>query len=243
LINQQANPPEPSMRLPRLFRSRLFRCITHGLRLHTRRTLRHIWIINPFAPATWAIFSLRINGETFLRDFIQACDEANMNPFLMWGTLLGCVREGNFLRHDHDIDVGILARDWPKRSLLIEAMRRRGYGLEFGRNYKMRFIGRDLLAHLDVDVFFPWERKMICFLDHEEIGKHGAWFPLDAFNNFRSLTFSGTRVLIPDPPERVLETAYGDWRTPVKKHDWFRIPNSLHIADGETLPKLPEDHT
>jgi hypothetical protein len=225
----------------RLLRSRLFRCIAAGLRLHPGRTLRHICIINPFAPATWEIFSLRINGEIFLRDFTEACDEAGLSPFLMWGTLLGCVREGGFLKHDRDIDIGILARDWPKRNSLIEAMRRRGYGLDFERNYKVRFIGRDLLGHLDVDVFFPWEGKMVCFLDHHEIGKHGAWFPLDAFDNFRSLIFSGTHVLIPDPPERVLETAYGDWRTPVKKHEWFRIPNWLQIADGAAWPSLPDD--
>jgi phosphorylcholine metabolism protein LicD len=181
-----------------------------------------------------------MNGEIFLRDFIEACSEADMNPFLMWGTLLGCVREGGFLKYDHDIDVGILARDWPKRSLLIEAMRRRGYGLEYCNKYKIRFIGRDLLGKMDVDVFFPWEGKMICCLDHET-DKSGAWFPLDAFNNFRSLTFLDTRVSIPDPPERVLETAYGDWRTPVKKYECFSIPNWLHIADDATWPKLPED--
>jgi len=229
--------------LSRVFRSRIFRCIADGLRHQPRRTLRHIWIVNPFEPETWLAFSLNVHGEIFLRDFTEACGEADMNPFLMWGTLLGCVREGGFLKHDHDIDIGILARDWPKRSLLIEAMRRRGYGLDdVGGNYKMRFIGRDLLAHLDVDVFFPWEGKMICFLNHES-GRSGAWFPLDAFNNFRSLTFAGTPVSIPDPPERVLETAYGDWRTPVKKYDWSRIPNWLHIADGATWPKLPDDCT
>jgi phosphorylcholine metabolism protein LicD len=166
-----------------------------------------------------------------------------MHPFLMWGTLLGCVREGTFLKHDHDIDIGILAQDWPKRSLLIEAMRKRGYGLEFDRNYKMRFMGRDLLVWLDIDVFFPWQGKMICFVDHEIIGKFGAWFPLDAFNSFRSLTFVGTRISIPDPPERVLETAYGDWRTPIKKYHSFRIPNRLHIADGASWPKLSGDYT
>jgi hypothetical protein len=226
--------------LSRVFRSRLFRCIADGLRRHPWRTLRHIWIVNPFVRATWQIFSLRINGETFLRDFTEACGEANIAPFLMWGTLLGCVREGGLLKHDRDIDVGILARDWPKRSLLIDAMHRRGYGVKEYYNYQIKFIGRDLLGRLDVDVFFPWKGKMICCLDYGS-GKWGSWFPLHAFNNFRRLTFLGTRVSIPDPPERVLETAYGDWRTPIKKFDWQNNPNRLHIAEGETLPKLPEE--
>ena len=219
------------------------RCIATGLKLHPSRTLRHIWIINPFAPRrTGKIFSVRINGKEFLRDFTEACDEAGMSPFLMWGTLLGCVREGGFLKHDHDIDFGILAGDWPKRTLLIEAMRRRGYRLEFEHNYKMRFMDRELLAHMDVDVFFLWEGKMVCCHDHES-GRYGAWFPPDAFNNFRSLKCAGTSVSIPDPPERILETVYGDWRTPVKKYDSGRIPNPLHIADGATWPKLADECT
>ena len=223
----------------RLSNSPLFRCVVGGLKRHPWQTLRDIWVLNLYVRKTHQIFSLRTNGEVFLRDFIEACREAGMNPFLMWGTLLGCVREGGFLKHDHDIDVGILARDWPKRNLLIEAMRRRGYGLDEDAcgNYKIRFVGRDLLGYLDVDAFFPWEGKMVCFFDHKQ-GKHGAWFPLDALSNFRGVTFNGIHASIPDPPERVLETIYGDWRTPVKEHDWSRIPNRLHIADGATAPKL-----
>ena len=224
------------------FRYRILRSIADGLRLHPMRTLRHILIFNPFALKTWLSLSLSNHGEKFLRDFMEACGEADVSPFLMWGTLLGCVREGGFLKHDRDIDFGILARDWPKRSPLIEAMRRRGYGLELSRNYKIKFIGPDLLAHLDVDVFIPWGGKMVC-CDNHESGKSGAWFPPDAFNNFRSLTFAGTRVSIPDPPERVLETAYGDWRTPVTKYSSGCNRNELRIADGEPGPKLADECT
>ncbi len=221
---------------------KVLRSIADGLRLHPMRTLRHILIFNPFARKTWLSLSLSNHGEKFLRDFLEACGEADVSPFLMWGTLLGCVREGGFLKHDYDIDLGILARDWPKRSPLIEAMRRRGYGLGLSGNYKMRFIRPDLPVYLDVDVFILWGGKMVCCHYHES-GMDGAWFPPDAFNNFRSLTFAGTRVSIPDPPERVLETAYGDWRTPVTKHKSWCIPNRLHIAEGETWPKLTDECT
>ena len=218
------------------------RCVVDGLRLHPSKTLHHIRSYNVFELKTWQILSLGVHGEVFLREFTEACNEAEICPFLMWGTLLGCVREAGFLKHDYDIDIGILARDWPKGDLLIEAMRRRGFGLEFSRNYKMRFLGRDLLAHMDVDVFFPWQGNMICFDIQENDKLIGAWFPIDAFSNFRSLPFSGTCVSIPDPPERVLEAAYGDWRTPTKDHDRSRTP-WLHIAPGATWPKLTDDYT
>ena len=96
-------------------------------------------------------------------------------------------------------------------------MRRRGYGLELSGNYKMKFIGPDLLAHLDVDVFIPWGGKMVCCATMKAAWMAHGFLPM--IHNFRSLTFAGTRVSIPDPPERVLETAYGDWRTPVTKYE------------------------
>ena len=53
-------------------------------------------------------FDIQFHGKRFLRDFYEATDKVGIRPFLMWGTLLGCVREGRFLRPDSDIDLGIL---------------------------------------------------------------------------------------------------------------------------------------
>jgi LicD family len=80
-------------------------------------------------------------GKQFLRSFYESSTEAGMRPFLMWGTLLGCVREGRFLRHDYDIDVGILADDYANKDRLVAAMRKRGYelaSLEWSDDYLRR---------------------------------------------------------------------------------------------------------
>lgn len=158
---------------------------------------------------------------------------------MAWGTLLGYVREGALMKHDKDIDVGLLAEDWPKRSALIEEMERRGYMLEFNDSYKMRFIRRDRITHLDVDVFFPWNGRMICIHMTDDGWHAGAWFPRDAFDNFRRVIFCGREMLIPEPPETVLETIYGDWRTPVVAYSSVDIPNRLHLPEGAEKPCLP----
>jgi LicD family len=121
----------------------LFRSIVDGFRHRPGLTLRHIWTVNPNVRRSCKAFSVRVHGEAFLRDFMAASREAGMKPFLMWGTLLGHVREGGILKHDKDIDMGILAADWPKRHMLIEAMQKRGYELRQARQYKIALVRRD----------------------------------------------------------------------------------------------------
>jgi hypothetical protein len=219
----------------------LFRSIIDGFRYRPWLTLRHIWTINPNARRACKKFGLRVHGEAFLRDFIAASREAGMKPFLMWGTLLGHVREGGLLKHDKDIDMGILAADWPKRHMLIEAMQKRGYELREVRGYKIVFERRDRITRMDIDLFFPWEGKMICLARERDGSLRGAWFQPDAFANFRKRTFLGSEVLIPDPPERVLESIYGEWRTPVKSYNSNgSIPNRLELPAGTEQPGLPD---
>jgi phosphorylcholine metabolism protein LicD len=182
------------------------------------------------------MFGLRVHGRAFLRDFIAASREAGMKPFLMWGTLLGHVREGRLLKHDKDLDMGILAADWPKRHVLIEAMQKRGYRLLDAREYKIVFERRDRLTRMDIDVFLPWEDKMVCFSRQRDGSFRGAWFRSGAFKNFCNRVFLDSEVLIPDPPEPILEAIYGDWRTPIKSYDSAGIPNRLALPATTQLP-------
>jgi hypothetical protein len=219
----------------------LFRSIVDGFRHRPMLTLRHIWAVNPNVRRTCKVFGRRVHGEAFLRDFITASGEAGMKPFLMWGTLLGYVREGGFLKHDKDIDMGILTADWPKRHMLIEAMQKRGYELREAREYKIVFERRDRITRMDIDLFFPWEGKMVCLARERDGGFRGAWFQPDAFDNFRNCTFLGSEVLIPDTPESVLEAIYGDWRTPIKSYNSNgSIPNRFDLPARAKQPSLPE---
>jgi len=159
----------------------------------------------------------------------------------MWGTLLGCVREGKLLRHDVDIDVGILARDYGKKDKLIAAMHKRGYRLVFDRPYKLRFTHPRSRVWLDVDVVYSWNGKMITSFEPNEKKVIASHFPLDAFDNFREVVILGDlAVLIPDPAETVLTSSYGDWRTPKRNYNSkFDLRNRLDVAPGEVRPRLP----
>ncbi|MCJ7528012.1 MAG: LicD family protein [Methyloceanibacter sp.] len=172
--------------------------------------------------------------------FYQSSAEAGMHPFLMWGTLLGCVREGRLLPNDHDIDVGILADDYANRDRLIAAMRKRGYRLAFEKDYKLRFQHPASELRMDVDVLYRWNGRMITSETTDDGRIIATHFPLDAFHDLKEVVFLDVRVLIPEPPEPVLAWIYGDWRTPVGRYRSGRdLCNRLQLVPGEPRPCIP----
>ena len=179
-----------------------------------------------------------MHGKDVLGDFYQASREVGIRPFLMWGTLLGCVREGRFLKHDRDIDLGILASDYAKKDALVAAMQKRGYLLAVDIAYKLKFRRPDRRFLIDVDVFYPWNDMMVSSEAQEDGSFLGEFFPRNAFDRLSEIAFMGDlKVLIPDPPAIVLETIYGDWRTPVRVYRSHRdLLNRLLIPPGDPIP-------
>ena len=174
--------------------------------------------------------AVRVYGRRYLRDFYASASEAGVTPFLMWGTLLGCVREGKLLTHDRDIDVGILAVDYVKKDALVRAMRRRGYDVIVDKDFKFKFARPNFDLILDVDVFFPWKDMLVCSSLQEDGSYLSEWFAQDAFGTLSQRTFLGVRVFVPDPPESILRAIYGDWQT----------PRPAYSSQRDPLNRLPE---
>ena len=197
---------------------------------------RNLHLIRLNAPKSWRQFSLKLFGTAFLRDYYAASHEAGMRPFLMWGTLLGCVRDGGFIAHDYDIDVGILSVDYERKDLLIAAMTRRGYRARIDVPYKLRFTRPDRLS-LDVDVFYSWNGDAICTMARKDGSVSGARFPIEAFARLRPEQLNGIAVLIPDPPELVLSTIYGAWHTPRPGYkSGSDLGNAINVSASEPKP-------
>jgi hypothetical protein len=192
------------------------------------------------------------HGRRYLRDAFDAGREAGIEPFLMWGTLLGCVREGNIMPHDIDVDLGIRSGDYVKKDAFIAAMRKRGYVVYWDKPYKLKFTRRLNKLIIDVDVFFPWDGRVICLdpVRHDEYfdgAAFGEYFSIEAFDNLKEVNFlDGLSICIPDPPEPVLAAIYGEWQVP-KSYAW-QVPSSHHcsadplnrivFASGQTVPIL-----
>ena len=182
--------------------------------------------------------AVRVYGKRHLRDFYAAAREAGVTPFLMWGTLLGCVREGKLLPHDRDIDVGILDIDLAKKDALVGAMRWRGYALIADRDCKFKFARPSFDLILDIDVFFPWKDMIVCSSRQEDGSYLSEWFPQDAFAVLSPRTFLGVRVFVPEQPERILQAIYGDWQTPRPAYSSQRDPLN-RLAGLTEFPARP----
>lgn len=56
-----------------------------------------------------------------LQKLVSVCKENGLHPFLIYGSLLGCVRDGGFIPGDDDIDIALMRDDYDKLMSLTDA--------------------------------------------------------------------------------------------------------------------------
>ena len=167
------------------------------------------------------------DARTALRDLAAALPVEQWRWYVISGTFLGVVREGGFLAHDYDVDVGVTFDPAHPEVLdhMVEQLHRAPrYVVKKlddaqtvvetapGRYAVERAPALVKLIHengINVDVFV-----------HHRAGErvwHGSsihrWenTPFD----LADYTLAGVRVLGPADADRYLTENYGDWRTPV----------------------------
>lgn len=220
------------MRIP--WRLRIASAVLRGFFKDPLQALRSVRNINTEMASVYR-FKLHIHGKDFLRDLMEESSKLGMRPFLMWGTLLGFIREGGFLTHDYDIDLGVLLEDYGKKNDLIRAMTARGYRVRHDVPFSLSFETRDRLLHLDIDLLYPFQGDLISSMPSERTGRITAQrFPKDAFETLERKVFPGNfSVWVPVRAEKVLETIYGVWRTPARSYNYENGPRN-QISDPES---------
>lgn len=148
----------------------------------------------------------------------------NDKGFLIYGTCLGANREGDFISHDLDIDIGMMRNDFNLD--MIDRLVRNGFNLirvfgmlEFGFEMSFKREG----VKIDLMLFYPsdsgawnslWDNGGKNGLS-DAIIHHYNWTELD----IEELELGG--VPFQGFGEKYLRAVYGEnWRTPVEKWDW-----------------------
>lgn len=97
----------------------------------------------------------KANALQTLNDFDKAMKSAGMNYVLMFGSMLGAVREHGFIKHDLDIDTAMWAEDFSAEieKVLVNA------GFELNHSYEIDGgkLARELTFEkngVDIDIFF-----------------------------------------------------------------------------------------
>ena len=173
-----------------------------------------------------------------LQSFDAVMNQNNYNYFLIFGTLLGAIREKGFIAHDLDIDVGMWAEEYSPdiRTKLEEQGFKLAHSITvdggaFGREETYTYKG----LHIDIFFFYPYDSKKSYCCDfvghenknswHESIKTYGGVLPrqviLPLQKSLSETDFHGLGLKIPENYDEVLRFRYGnDYMIPNPQWSW-----------------------
>jgi phosphorylcholine metabolism protein LicD len=176
--------------------------------------------------ATFANSVVRRTALENLRLMKQVLDSYRATYWICCGTLLGCVRDGDLISHDSDIDVAVPIRDCSNH--LVTAASNLGLKLKytFGRpergleySFHRRGVKLDVFAHYQCD-----EGQWMGVWS----GSRMARYQFPKLAGIEYVDFCGIRVPIPTNAEEFIEAQYGaSWKVPQKRWDYFRSPHNI----------------
>lgn len=155
----------------------------------------------------------------------ELCEKRGLKFYLYWGTLLGAVRNHDFIPGDTDIDVYI--KD--EQALVNSIPFFHSNGLRLirhlpGRIYSFRaengcYIDFDVVARLGLSVWAPTCYRVNHFIQ-----------PKKLLDGESTVNVFGEDFYIPENPEAVLEFLYGkDWRIPKSGHKFVSEVMTAHL--------------
>lgn len=186
---------------------------------HLRTTLR--WMLDGGTLPPTRKPKLKNFDASAARDCLfalkDALDRARIEFFLVGGTALGCIREGDFISFDSDIDVGVRPGTPPED--IIEAV-----AGQPGIDYLYHDVHRDQVIRIRFGAPSGIGGDVFLYQEDED----GHWCGVqrgalavkwrDFHFHLAPVEFHGRSFLIPDPVEQYLTENYGDWRTPDPFH-------------------------
>lgn len=151
--------------------------------------------------------------------------EFNLKLFLVGGNLLGVIRNGDFLDHDDDLDVGYMIPSDSVGDVLDHffALYDRLFSIAPDLGHRLAILDPGHLQLIRVkdslvlDVFACWLTS-----DGEYCRVNAAFGPYGADSvRVRTIEFRGVTTHLPEFPERALELEFGpSWRIPDRHFVW-----------------------
>lgn len=158
------------------------------------------------------------------RDFLES--ELGRQAFLMYGTLLGCHRNGALIPGDDDFDIGLVSRGQGPEEAKADSIAIMKACLAHGFDVGVGFEGRPFNLRVDghvIDVNPVWfhRGRAWAFNAHDLRPEH--------FEPVRRAPLAGSEVYVPADPEAFLAENYGpDWREPRSDFKYYRSKETLH---------------
>ena len=155
------------------------------------------------------------NALLILKD-LRECLK-NTKWFLFSGTLLGAVREKDFIEKDYDIDLGVLAETIiPQEKEILISFRKNGFELQdltftiYGAEIDLKRDGIDI----NIEYYYLKGDKRYRFLGHWVNARCRLFMDKSFLENLEEGEIMGEKFPIPSNSEEFLKICYGDWQTP-----------------------------
>ena len=164
-------------------------------------------------------------NDTLLK-FGSFLDEINLPFILTCGTLLGYIREGHLLDHDHDVDVAVWDED------ITSNMTAKIMGNQDFNEYTKGEAGSEislvnkLTEYIHFDIFTINKKNDKAFFNPRE-GKCLVWdYDVLDKNKWKKVKFLDREFYIPGKPKTFLREYYGPtWKIPQNVYTWQTAPN------------------
>ena len=174
------------------------------------------------------------HGFETLKLITQGLNQQQVKYWVDCGTLLGLIREGGLLKHDMDIDLGILASDYSEKidAIFLES------GFNLWRTIHLK--GSNLLVEktflykkirIDLFMYQLVENEMISYTAdnhpylvskyHLAAEEYMAIPNAYTYQPTKPMMIAGSKFMVPENPEKLLEELYGDWRVPKKYFNYL----------------------
>ncbi len=153
-----------------------------------------------------------------IEQVLGAISGVGVEAFLAYGTLLGAVREGGFIGHDSDIDLGYVSRHTHPVDVIRESFRlqreltEKGFLVDRYSAAAFKVDVREEDGNLrGLDVFGGYLLDGQLYL----MGEVGTPFAKDWVFPLTTSTLAGRSFPVPARPEKLLEATYGpSWKVP-----------------------------
>lgn len=157
-----------------------------------------------------------IDKEVMRRNLVkikEVYDRHYIPFFFIFGTLLGAIRQQDFIDYDNDVDIGAF---WEDRDKILEANKeiiKLGFEIDLSVSpYDINYMrgGEKIEIWLFEDL-----NGMRCY-DNQRCPR--VKYAPNFFKNFQIINFKGMRIRVPNNPKSFLEVTYGaSWVTPNPK--------------------------